>query len=643
MSAIATNPQEEQHLKYRPDIDGLRAIAVLAVVGFHAFPKWVPGGFIGVDVFFVISGYLISSILFKNLENGSFSFIQFYSRRVRRIFPALILVLISCFVFGWFALLADEYRQLGRHIAGGASFLSNFFLWDESGYFDKIADLKPLLHLWSLGIEEQFYIIWPLLLWLAWKGRVNFLILTVLIALASFTVNLATVYTHPVTAFYSPLSRFWELLIGAILAYLVLYRATWIARLGKSNHAISTIGIMLLIGGMALLSKASPFPGWQALIPTLGAAFLIFSGPKAWFNRRVLSNPLFVWFGLISFPLYLWHWPLLSFARITQGEVHWQVRLTLVVISIILAWATYALVEKPFRFGANGKLKTIALIFLMIICGYVGYNCYQRDGLSFRENAQLMGYQGDIGHHEFHKYIAENFYPCTPKKLFEDAEKYEGYVRCAQSKNDSNIEIALIGDSHAEHLFIGLAEALPNKNIAYYIKSESAIIGSTAFKNIYSSILSNGDIHLVILAMSWNYRLQQTPAGSILEEDLVKTIDAIIASGKKVALIDDVPRFEYGPEKCKGIRWLSRTMQTCEIDIGEANRQNQNYSGVFNFIVKARPDIKILKTAKYLCSEKKCNMTKGNKILYRDIDHLNIEGSLFIGQNLVKENLHTFE
>lgn len=643
MSVNTIHTQDGQHLNYRPDIDGLRAIAVLAVVGFHTFPKWVPGGFIGVDVFFVISGYLISTILFGNLENGSFSFIQFYSRRIKRIFPALILVLVSCFVFGWFALLADEYRQLGRHIAGGASFLSNFFLWNESGYFDKIADLKPLLHLWSLGIEEQFYIIWPLLLWMAFRYRVNFLALTIGIALISFAINLATVYSHPVTAFYSPLSRFWELLIGAILAYIVLFRQNWTIRLSKSKNPLSTIGLVPLITGIALLSKTTPFPGWQALIPTLGAALLIFAGPKAWFNQKILSNPLLVWFGLISFPLYLWHWPLLSFARITQGEVHWQVRLTLVVISIILAWATYILVERPIRFGGHGKLKTIALIVLMIICGFVGYNCYQRDGLSFRENAQLTGYKGDIGHHEFHKYIAENFYPCTPKKLFEDAEKYEGYVRCAQSKNDSNVDIALIGDSHAEHLFIGLAEALPNKNIAYYIKSESAIIESTAFRNIYSSTLSNGDIHLVILAMSWNYRLQQKPAGSVLEEDLVKTIDALIASGKRVVLIDDVPRFEYGPEKCKGIRWLSRTMQTCEIDIGEANRQNQNYSGVLNYVVKARPDVKILKAGQFLCSEKNCNMTKGNKIFYRDIDHLNIDGSLFIGQNLVKENFNTFE
>ena len=169
--------QHSQHLlhpKYRPDIDGLRAIAVLSVVGFHAFPSWVNGGFIGVDVFFVISGFLISGIIYENLDKGEFTFREFYARRIRRIFPALIVVMTACFAFGWFSLLADEYKQLGKHIAGGATFISNLLLWQESGYFDNSAETKPLLHLWSLGIEEQFYIIWPLLLWLTWKRKFKF-------------------------------------------------------------------------------------------------------------------------------------------------------------------------------------------------------------------------------------------------------------------------------------------------------------------------------------------------------------------------------------------------------------------------------------------------------------------------------------
>lgn len=204
------------HPKYRADIDGLRAIAVLSVVIFHAFPKLLVGGFIGVDIFFVISGFLISTIIMGSLEQNSFSFIEFYSRRIKRIFPALLLVLIASFVFGWFMLLADEYKQLGKHIAGGAGFVSNFFFWNESGYFDNAAETKPLLHLWSLGIEEQFYIIWPLLLWLSWKNRFSLLTSTIIVIVISFALNVVKVQSDTTAAFYSPQTRFWELLAGSV-------------------------------------------------------------------------------------------------------------------------------------------------------------------------------------------------------------------------------------------------------------------------------------------------------------------------------------------------------------------------------------------------------------------------------------------
>jgi len=189
------------HPKYRPDIDGLRALAVLSVVAFHAFPNGVQGGFIGVDIFFVISGYLISTIIFQNLEKGTFSFTEFYIRRIKRIFPTLILVLVSSYAFGWFALFADEYKQLGKHIAAGAGFVSNLILWSETGYFDTSAETKPLLHLWSLGIEEQFYIVWPLLLWFAWGRNLNLLTITIVAAFASFCLNLNGVLTDSVATF----------------------------------------------------------------------------------------------------------------------------------------------------------------------------------------------------------------------------------------------------------------------------------------------------------------------------------------------------------------------------------------------------------------------------------------------------------
>lgn len=210
--------------KYRPDIDGLRAIAVLAVVAFHGLPDLITGGFIGVDIFFVISGYLISTIIFEGLYKNDFYFLDFYARRIRRIFPALLLVLVMVFVFGWFELSPDEYKQLGKHIAAGAGFVSNLAYWSEAGYFDNLSETKPLLHLWSLGIEEQFYIFWPLLLWVFWKRNFNFLTTALILTIASFALNAKGVRQDSVAAFYSPHSRFWELSCGSLLAWFALYK-----------------------------------------------------------------------------------------------------------------------------------------------------------------------------------------------------------------------------------------------------------------------------------------------------------------------------------------------------------------------------------------------------------------------------------
>ena len=309
------------HPEYRPDIDGLRAVAVLSVVGFHAFPDLVKGGFIGVDIFFVISGFLISTIIFTSLNRNAFSFLEFYGRRIRRIFPALILVLVTCFTLGWFVLFGDEYKQLGNHIAGGAGFVPNLVLWSESGYFDNAANSKPLLHLWSLGIEEQFYIIWPLLLWLAWKKRSSLIAITVTIAVASIAYNIA-IYRHDAVAdYYSPQTRFWELFAGSVLAYIKLHSHDfsaslkkwldkWPVQYTKVNSAAlcetqSIFGALLVTTGILVITKKYHFPGFWAVLPVFGAVFIISAGKHAWLNRVVLSNRLLVWFGLISFPLYL--------------------------------------------------------------------------------------------------------------------------------------------------------------------------------------------------------------------------------------------------------------------------------------------------------------------------------------------------
>jgi peptidoglycan/LPS O-acetylase OafA/YrhL len=359
--------EELLHPKYRRDVDGLRALAVLLVIAYHYFPGHLTGGFVGVDIFFVISGYLISSIVFSNLERGIFSYEQFYGRRIRRIFPALIIVLLGSLAFGWFVLLKDEFRQIGKHVAAGAAFGSNLVLWSESGYFDADASLKPLLHLWSLGIEEQFYIFWPLMLGLAWRYRSNLLAITVSVALLSFVVNLLTVSNDPTAAYYSPLTRSWELMIGGILAYISSRPTTTTYRLLKRSPNLQSLVGMILVGiGAVCLDPHSVFPGWWALLPTIGAFLLISAGPAAWLNRVLLGNGLVVRVGLISYPLYLWHWPLYSYALIClDGSISVPLKISLIAATFVLAQLTYAIVERRVRF-AHGALAIPVLGGLMV-------------------------------------------------------------------------------------------------------------------------------------------------------------------------------------------------------------------------------------------------------------------------------------
>lgn len=330
---------------YRPDIDGLRAVAVLSVVIFHAFPDeaWLPGGFVGVDVFFVISGYLISKILFSEIEQHRVSLASFYGRRIRRIFPALAVCLATVLAYGFVVLMPSELAQLGKQVFFGATFLSNFALWSESGYFDRAATSKPLLHLWSLGIEEQFYILWPPLLWIALKLKAAIGRLIIGLLAASFAVNIALSFTDTSSDFYLPLSRFWELLVGAALA-----RLPDINLKAATRHLISLAGMAAILMSARLFASDMRFPGWLALLPVMGSAAIIMVGSNAVVNKAILSNRASISIGLISYPLYLWHWPLIAFSYVIRGKPPTSfMAFGIVIASLLLAWGTYRFIERP--------------------------------------------------------------------------------------------------------------------------------------------------------------------------------------------------------------------------------------------------------------------------------------------------------
>ncbi|CCD92687.1 putative Acyltransferase, group 3; O-antigen acetylase [Bradyrhizobium sp. ORS 375] len=400
---------------YRPDIDGLRCIAVMLVLIYHLFPKAVRGGFIGVDIFFVISGYLITSILYSSLQLGNYSILTFYQRRIRRIFPALVTVLAVTFAIGCVVLSPEELVSLGQTTFGGATFSANLVLLKQIGYFDIAAENKPLLHLWSLGVEEQFYIGWPLILAAAYRSRLNLTTLVSIIFVASFILNVAIVYKHPDWAFYFPLSRAWELAAGAGIVFVgqLLQKPALIAAHDRIDRALSamvwdparrsdlpgvasdiraSLGVILILVAAFSLTSRLPFPGYAALLPVIGAVLLI-SAPGSLFNRRVLASRPFVFIGLISYPLYLWHYPLVAYARLTSDDVlRPPMLLAIGAASIVLAWLTYRFVESPIRFQPFGRKRIVALAGSMALIAVAGGVAVWGDGFESRLPEKVRAY-----------------------------------------------------------------------------------------------------------------------------------------------------------------------------------------------------------------------------------------------------------
>ena len=555
---------------YRPDIDGLRAIAVGSVVIFHAFPWLVPGGYVGVDVFFVISGFLITTNILGGLQGGTFSIRSFYDRRVRRIFPALATVLAATYALGWVSLFDKEFEQLGKHVAGGAFFVSNLFLWAEAGYFDTASEVKPLVHLWSLGIEEQFYIVWPLLLWGMFRfGRkigTSVVASTVALLIVSFVLGLTSL--DSVGGYYSPVNRFWELLVGALLAIVSFGRATpLVNRIGTNGaRAVSTLGMVLVILPMFVLDGSSSFPGWNAVPPTVGAALLITSGPATWWGQQVLSRRAMVGIGLISYPLYLWHWPLLVYARImSSGVPSAGIRVGAVVLAVVLSYLTYRLIERPLRFHRKRRTVVAGLVVAVAAIGGLGAYTNAQNGLSGRgfNEINIAIDPGEVRDIDVISFIGCGLTP-EVQELFADCRVD---VRGAAS-------YALIGDSKASTLIGGFMRT--SLDDAYW-----TIIGGTRglgsavplvsddpsherFQPLIvpaiETVIADPRIDTVVLqgairamfespvetSFAW---LPDNPNYAKVESALRETVRRLVEGGKRVVLYVDNPALG-APEDC---------------------------------------------------------------------------------------------
>jgi len=659
--AVKNPPPISQY--YRPDIDGLRAIAVISVLLFHAFPKWLPGGFVGVDIFFVISGFLISSIIFLDIKKEQFSFAGFYARRIRRIFPALILVLLFCSVFGWLFLLAEEYAALGKHTAAGAGFISNFIFWNEAGYFDSAADTKPLLHLWSLGIEEQFYIFWPLLIWLGTQWRLGVLWLLVGLAAVSFYLNLSGVTAQPTATFYSPQTRFWELLAGSALAWFSLHHQAIWQSIGKTCGAwLSIAGISLLLYSLFKLNADLAFPGIWAVLPIAGAVLIIMGGQHCWLNRYLLSNRVFVWFGLISFPLYLWHWPLLSFARTLEGETPSRdMRWILLTLSVLLAWLTYRFVERYIRYGGN-RFRPVLLSLMMAGVGLFGLLAYQKEGLPNRAyHQQVAGYADSI------KVTPRN------RECFDIPyayQKEDGWYCNLGNPKHPNV-IFVTGDSHSLSLLPAFEQYAAARKINILLAGTSgcpsvldiqSMRGDENIEKFNCQLLNERifetvktlSIKKIVLVNRWTYYtssvsrprevnpIARNPQADTINaetsvRDLAWAIENTVQRyrdiGVEVFLVADNPQQRYEPKdivrKVRGneSKYLSLSVSRAEhIENQQAVNAMLSQSGGVNYI----------NFDNLLCYADKCPLVKDGKSLYSDDDHLSIDGAFLVYPELAR-------
>lgn len=447
-------------MQYRPEIDGLRSLAVIPVMLFHAGFAAFSGGFVGVDVFFVISGYLITKIIIDDLDAGTFSLLKFYERRVRRILPALFFMMAIITPVAWLMFMPKDLAIFARSLIAVPIFSSNILFWRESGYFDTAAELKPLLHTWSLAVEEQYYVLFPILMMLSWTSRRRRLLAVLLIAfLFSITVGYWGAYHKPAAAFYLLPARGWELLIGAFAA-LYLSRYSSSAFNASVCKTLSLLGMALLFYAVFSFDQQTPYPGLYALVPTLGTVLVIIFSTEGTFVNRVLGSPALVGMGLISYSAYLWHQPLLAFARYATAEPpsSWLMGL-MCVLTLPLAYASWRFVEKPVRHSTSlgrPKIFAAASAFGMgfIALGLAGYftGGFEKTYVEYRlspleRNSYLL-----IKHHTNYDLYDHMF--DDGKCVFWSRHPTEAFLKRFEAcSRISGKALVIVGDSHAMNIY----------------------------------------------------------------------------------------------------------------------------------------------------------------------------------------------
>ena len=649
-------------MQYRPDVDGLRAVAVVSVVLFHIREALVPGGFVGVDIFFVISGFLITSIIYREMVEGRFSFSGFYKRRIRRIAPAYFVVTSATLVVGALLMLPQDFEALGRSTLWSAFSLPNVYFWKylDTSYFASASDQIPLLHLWSLGVEEQFYLIWPAMLLMIWRLPKPVLLATILVmTAASFALAQATVMSDLSFSYYMLPTRAGELLTGAVVALLPMrFFSAGGAVPRVVAEACALCGYGLLGWSLFALNRESVFPGMNAVAPCLGTALLIVAGahPRARAILPLKWKPV-IWVGLISYSLYLWHWPILAFVRYFMTTIDAGMAWACLAVMLVLAWLSYRFVELPFR--VRGRTLSaapmrnpaagyaVAVLVLVAVSGTVVYT-RGLEPLIAPPGSRLATQIQQLG--ESTKAALSYPYNCQTSRLSMASFKRPN---CVIGPNGPNYRgqprALLIGDSNAAH-FVGMFGAIARdrwlsfRNVT--VSSCPPIFGApdrygkntaravcTKYREAIRQQAKAYDV--VILGGQWSSHERQNPN---FLKDLGQTVRELTAAGNEVIIVGIVPRFPNYDAGCEQRR-LRLPLIDCRRRSAERGAVNTGLNRKLAALARRNTGAHYMDITAIICPDGECSPYLGGRPIYYDAGHLSMAGSWEVGRRIVEKGV----
>lgn len=617
-------------MKYRPEIDGLRAVAVIPVILFHSGYQGISGGFVGVDIFFVISGFLITSLLLKDVTDGSFSVLQFYARRARRILPALFFVIMCTIPLSYLWLSPQDLKSYFRSVFATSTFVSNILFWQETGYFATAAESKPLIHTWSLAVEEQYYIVIPFVVMFFFRrGLKHLAVAFLLILVSSLVLSQWASVNYPSFSYFFILTRSWELVVGGLVA--IFLRSSRMNKFAVANGALTLLGLSMIGLSLFLIDEGTVFPGFWALLPVLGTALVVLGGGTPSIGNAFLSSPPLVFVGQLSYSAYLWHQPLFAYAKYrTLGAPPASLMVGLTFATFAFAYISWRFVERPFRhdgvFGALSVSRVIAIsasaLGVLAIVGVVGS---VSDGYP-RRHPLLVGKDIDLG--------------------WKDA----GWV-----ENAASSKFVLVGDSHARHYFLALREKLGSltmlaqpsclsigdfvssrKDIKYGLNTRACLEVSDNL----AEILSEGETTHLFLSYYWMKdvydRRTAKEMGNLEDADLLREfLSGVIgwvheiSPNTTVVLIAPTPgAIVAGRDMELGyVRCLFVAGGSCPVSYSKRIREGQAVTMAIYDGAQEIQQVIVIDPSSGLCDDWRCYIVKDGALLFSDVGHLTLEGA----------------